>query len=59
MKRKHIKWLVALVVLLAFGGLVAYQFIGGKPYSTDMKALRSEFNADKGKVRIVALMAPT
>ena len=59
MKRNHIKWIVALVALFAFGGIAAYQFIGGKPYSTDMKALRSQFNGDKGKVRVVALMAPT
>ena len=59
MKSKHIKWLVAIVALLTFGGIAAYQFIGGKPYSTDMKELRSQFNNDKGKVRVVALMAPT
>ena len=59
MKRKNIKWIVGLVALLAFGGVVVYQFTGGKPYSTDMKALRSQFTSDKGKVRIVALMAPT
>ena len=59
MKRKHIKWLVALVALLAFGGLATYQFIGGRPYYIDMKALRSQFNNDKGKVRVVAIMAPT
>ena len=59
MKRKNIKWLVALIALLAFGGIVAYQFIGGKPYSTEMNALRAQFNGDKGKIRLVVLMAPT
>ncbi|MEP6850491.1 MAG: hypothetical protein ABI999_16660 [Acidobacteriota bacterium] len=59
MKRKHVKWLVAMVALLAFGGVVAYQFTGGKPYSTDMSVLRSQFNNDKGKIRLLVLMAPT
>ena len=59
MKRKNIKWIVGLVAFVAFGGVVVYQFTGGKPYSTDMKALRSQFNNDKGKVRVVAIMAPT
>ena len=57
--RKNIQWLVALIALLAFGSVAAYQFIGGRPYSTDMKALRTQFNADKGKIRLVLLMAPT
>ena len=59
MKRKHIKWLVAIIALLTFGGVVAFQFTGGKPYSTDMTALRSQFNNDKGKIRLIVLMAPT
>ncbi|MEO7539860.1 MAG: hypothetical protein ABIV21_07520 [Pyrinomonadaceae bacterium] len=59
MKRKHIKWLVVAAVLLAFGGLVVYQFSGGREYSADMNALRSQFNGDKGKLRLIALLAPT
>ena len=59
MKRKNIKWIVAAVLLLGFAGLLAYQFTGGLEYSTDINALRTQFNADKGKVRLLVLLSPT
>lgn len=59
MTRKKIKWIVAAVVLVAFAGLAAYQFTGGREYSKDMNALRAEFNRDKGKPRLLVLLAPT
>ena len=59
MKRKSIKWIVAVVVVIALAGLISYQFAGGRQYSTDMNALRTQFNADKGKVRLLVLLAPT
>jgi hypothetical protein len=30
-----------------------------KPYSTDLKELRTRFNKDKGKVRLLMLLSPT
>jgi len=30
-----------------------------KPYSTDMKELRTRFNKGKGKVRLLMLLSPT
>jgi hypothetical protein len=30
-----------------------------KTYSTDLKELRTQFNKDKGKVRLVLLLAPS
>lgn len=59
MTRKSIKWIVAAIVVLGLAGLIAYQFTGGKEYSTDMNALRAQFNADKGKVRLLFLLSPT
>ncbi|MEO6333815.1 MAG: hypothetical protein ABIO91_02435 [Pyrinomonadaceae bacterium] len=59
MKRRHITWLVGIIALLAFGGVVVYQFSGGRQYSTDINALRAQFNKDKGTVRLLVLLAPT
>lgn len=59
MTRKRIVLIGAGVLLLALAGLVAYQFTGGRPYSSDMHALRTQFNADKGKVRLLVLLSPT
>lgn len=59
MTRKSIKWIVAAVVILGIAGIIAYQFTGGKEYSADMNALRAQFNTDKGKVRLLVLLAPT
>jgi hypothetical protein len=59
MSRKYIKIGIAAAVLLVIGAVVAYQFIGGKEYSTDMAELRAKFNGDKGKVRLLVLLSPT
>ena len=59
MTRKKIGLIAAGVLLLAFAGLVVYQFSGGREYSTDMKELRAKFNTDKGKVRLLMLLSPT
>ena len=53
--------------VLLFGLLifVGYQFMNGNKtkepmsYSTDLEKLRNDFNADKGKVRLVLLLSPT
>lgn len=59
MARKRIRWIVGAVIVVAFAGFVAYQFTGGLAYSNDMNALRAEFNRDKGKPRLLVLLAPT
>jgi len=56
---KNIKWIVAGVIVIGLAGLIAYQFSGGREYSTDMDALRTQFNSDKGKVRLLVLLSPT
>lgn len=44
------------LVLLVFAG----NFLtGGSPYSPNLDELRAQFNKDKGKVRLVTLLAPT
>jgi hypothetical protein len=32
---------------------------GGKPYSNDLKDLQTQFNNDRGKVRLLMLLSPT
>lgn len=59
MKGKHIKWLAGGIALLGLGVLVVYQFTGGREYSSDLNALRAEFNRDKGKPRLLVLLSPT
>ena len=45
---------LAILVILALS-----LFTGGKPYSTNRQDLQNQFNADKGKVRLVMLLSPT
>jgi hypothetical protein len=59
MKRKNITWIVAAVALIGLAGLIAYQFSGGREYSTDMNAFRTQFNAGKSKIRVLVLLSPT
>lgn len=59
MSRKYIKIGVLAAVLLGFAALVVYQFTGGSDFSSDIGALRTQFNRDKGTVRLVVLLAPT
>lgn len=59
MKGKYVKWIIAAVALLGVAALVVYQFTGGREYSSDLEALRAEFNRDKGKPRLLVLLSPT
>jgi len=45
--------------ILGFGGLVIYQFTGGNDFSSDIDGLQTQFNRDKGKVRLIVLLSPT
>lgn len=60
MKRKLIQTLLAvltLAVILAVGG---YLFLGGgRSYSSDLGALRAQFNQDRGKARLLMVLSPT
>ncbi len=60
MKRGHKRLLLAglaLPVLIVLGGYLLLS--GGRSYSTDLGALRSRFNQDMGKVRLVMVLSPT
>lgn len=59
MKRIYIKIGVVAAVLLGFAALAVYQFSGGSEFSSIIGDLKSQFNKDKGKVRLVVLLAPT
>lgn len=65
MKKRKIEAIVLGVLLLGLIAFVGYQFMSGKNqteqmnYSTDLQKLKNDFNADKGKVRLVLLLSPT
>jgi len=58
-KRTYIKIGVVAALILGFVGIAAFQFSGGGPYSSDISEVKSQFNRDKGKVRLVVLLSPT
>ena len=59
MNRKYIKIGAVAAAVLILAGVIVYQFRGGEEYSTDISGLQTEFNHDKGKVRLVVLLSPT
>lgn len=59
MTRRKIKWIVVAAIVLGFAGLAAYQFSGGGEYSSDIAQVKTQFNRDKGKVRLLVLLSPT
>jgi hypothetical protein len=65
MKKRKIEAVILGVLLLGLAAFVGYLFIGGNKtteqanYSADLEKLRADFNADKGKVRLVVLLSPT
>jgi len=59
MTRRQIKWGIVAAAILVFAVVAAYQFSGGKDYSTNLSDLKSRFNADKGRPRLLVLLSPT
>jgi predicted negative regulator of RcsB-dependent stress response len=65
MKNRKIEAGILGVLLLGLLIFVGYQFMSSNKtteqmnYSTDLQKLKSDFNADKGKVRLVLLLSPT
>ena len=59
MKIQNLKWILVGAAVLFVGGLAAYQFTGGREYSSSLDSLRAQFNADKGKPRLLVLLSPT
>jgi hypothetical protein len=46
---------IVLVVLIFAGNFL----MGGSPYSSNLDDLKVQFNKDKGKVRLLMLLAPS
>jgi len=74
MKRKVLEPALLGLILLGIIALAVYPYLrkpgnssavtsltvaNDKPYSTDMEELRTRFNQDKGKVRLLLLLSPT
>jgi hypothetical protein len=60
MKRSHARFLIVGLTLLALFCLGGYLlFSGGRSYSSDLAGLRSQFNQDKGRVRLLMVLSPT
>ncbi len=51
--------LILIAVLLALLIYAGNFLTGGSPYSANLDELRAQFNKDKGKVRLVTLLAPS
>ena len=59
-KRKPTRLLVAGLALTALVILGGYLLLGGgRDYSKDLGGLRSQFNRDRGKVRLLMVLSPT
>lgn len=60
MKRIYKRLLAAVFVLVALVALGGYLLLGGgSSYSADLNVLRSQFNQDRGKVRLLMVLSPT
>ncbi len=66
MTRKY-EVVILTIILLGLAVFAGYIFIGSSSktmagqvnYSTDPEKLKTDFNKDKGKVRLVLLLSPT
>lgn len=60
MKHRRTRLLLAGLALLALIFIGGYLLLsGGRSYSSDLGGLRSQFNQDKGKVRLLMVLSPT
>lgn len=59
MKGRTVWLLIPGIILLLLVAVALYFMTGGRTYSTDLNALRTEFNKDRGKVRVLLLLSPT
>jgi hypothetical protein len=59
MKPNSPKVLIPIVLSLALLIYAGNYMTGGSPYSANLDELRAQFNKDKGKVRLLTLLAPS
>src|SRR5713101_1753226 len=53
------KLLIPIALLIVLVVFFTNFLTSGKPYSTNLHDLRSQFNRDKGKVRLLMLLSPS
>ena len=60
MKSRLVRTLLAVLIVAAVLAVGGYLLLGGgRSYSSDPAALRSQFNQDRGKVRLLMVLSPT
>jgi hypothetical protein len=59
MRANNPKILIPVALAIAALALGLTLFTGGKPYSSNPDDVRTQFNSDKGKVRLLMLLSPT
>jgi len=59
MKPNSPKILIPIVLFLALLIYAGNYMTGGSPYSANLDELRAQFNKDRGKVRLLTLLAPS
>ena len=59
MRPNNPKLVIPIALLIVLVVFLTNFLTGGKPYSTNLDDLRSQFNRDKGKVRLLMLLSPS
>jgi hypothetical protein len=59
MRPNNPKLLIPIALLIVLVVLFTNFLTSGKAYSTNLHDLRSQFNRDKGKVRLLMLLSPS
>lgn len=59
MKANNPRILIPVAILLVIVVVAGNFLTGGAPYSSNLEDLKTQFNRDKGKVRLMMLLAPS
>ena len=59
MRANNPKLLIPIALLIVLVVLLTNFLTGGKPYSTSLDDLRTQFNRDRGNVRLLMLLSPS
>ena len=59
MRPNNPKVLIPILLVIIMIVVASNVFTGGKPYSNDLRDLQTQFNNDRGKVRLLMLLSPT
>ena len=60
MERRRTRLLIVGLIVLALLCAGGYLLLsGGRDYSKDLGGLRTQFNRDRGKVRLLMVLSPT